>query len=90
MSDSDFLFSMRLPGTSRHGAMVAELTSNVLHHLGFTPAAAAELSGELQAALTSAAPGPDVDIQFEARGGAIEMRASQHGRRIIRLSRPLP
>ena len=93
MSDHVFLFSLRLPGTGRFDAMVTDLASNVLHHLGFTPAAIAELGGELQAGLPPGkvgGAGLPGSVQFQARDGEIEIVVSQDGRRIIRVSRRLP
>lgn len=97
MSDHAFLFSLRLPGTGRFAAMLIDLTSNLLHHLGFTPVAIAEISGELQAGLPPGKVGgagpaeiPEITVQFEARDGEIEIVVWRAGRRIIRVSRRLP
>ena len=97
MSDHAFLFSLRLPGTGQFAALVTDLASNVLHDLGFTPAAIAEISGELQAGLPPGKVGgaepaeiPEINVQFEARDGQIEIVVWQAGRRIIRVSRRLP
>jgi len=95
--DHVFLFSLRLPGTGRFDAMLTDLTSNVLRHLGFTPAAIAEIGGELLAGLPPGKVGgpelpeiPEINVQYQARDGEIEIVVSRDGRRIIRVSRRLP
>jgi len=82
---------MRLPGTGGFDAMVADLTSNVLAHFGFAPAAADELSGELKSGLTAGlAPGAELHVQFQVREGELEILVSQRDRRICRVARRLP
>jgi hypothetical protein len=91
VSEHDFLFLLRLPGTGRFGPMLADLTENVLRHLGFTPAAIVEIGEEVRAGLPSGeAAGGDLEVRFQARGGAIEIVVSTRGRQIVRASRRLP
>lgn len=91
MSEHNFLFLLRLPGTGRFGLMLADLTENVLRHLGFTPAAIVEIGGEVRAGLPSSeAAGSDLEVRFQVRDGVIEIVVSTRGRQIVRASRRLP
>ena len=93
MPDHAFLFSVRLPGARGFDAMLADLTSNVLSHLGFAPAAIDELSGELRAGLPPVRAdeaGPEVDVRFQARDGEIEIAVSHNERRVMCVSRRIP
>jgi hypothetical protein len=91
VSEHNFLFSLRFPGTGRFDQMLADLTESVLRYLGFTPAAIVEISGELRAGLP---PGEvaegDLDVQFQARDGAIDIVVSKGRRQIVHASRRLP
>ena len=63
---------MRLAGTGGFDVMIAELTSNVLTHLGFEPSAIDELAGELRAALPAgSADGAELHVRFELRDDGI-------------------
>jgi hypothetical protein len=91
VSDHPFSFSMRLPGTGGLDAMVADLTSNVLTHFGFSPAAADELSGELKTGLSAGLDsGSELHVQFQVREGELEILVSQRERRLCRVVRRLP
>lgn len=82
---------MRLPGTGGFDAMVAELTSNVLAHFGFAPAAVDELGSELKAGLTDGlGSGAELHLQFQVREGELEILVSQRERSICRVVRRLP
>jgi len=82
---------MRLPATGGFDTMVADLTSNIFTQLGFEPAAADELSGELKAGLTAGkAAGAELHMQFQVREGELEILISQGERRLCRVTRRLP
>jgi hypothetical protein len=85
-----FLFSLRLPGSGEFDDMIADLTENVLRHCGFPPAAISEIGGDVKAAIPAAAAQGDLDVRFEAAGGAIDIVVSRSGREIVRTSRRLP
>jgi hypothetical protein len=90
VSDHSFSFSMRLPGTGGFDAMVVDLTSTVLTHLGFAPAAVDELTGALKTGLTAGlASGAELHVQFQAREGELEILVSQSERSICRVARRL-
>jgi len=82
---------MRLPRTGGFDTMVADLTSNVLTHFGFEPAAVDELSGELKAGLAAGlASGAELHMQFQVREGELEILVSQRKRSLCRVTRRLP
>ena len=91
MSDHDFLFTLRLPDDGRLDAMLGELTTSVLRHVGYAAGDIAELGREIRAGIERGkSASAEYGVQFRAHGGELEIIVSQGDRSVFRAARRLP
>jgi hypothetical protein len=89
--DHDFLFTLRVPENGRLDAMLSDLTTSVLRHVGYAAGDIAELGGQIRAGLAeSRSAGAEYDVQFRAHAGELEIIVSQGDRHVFRAARRLP
>jgi hypothetical protein len=89
---SSFTFSLALSHEPRFDPMLAELTTAVLHHLGYSPGEVAELIGVIQGAIAGATAngGRDCQVAFRAHDGELHVAISFADGVEWRTSRHLP
>jgi hypothetical protein len=91
--EREFVFALKLapadPG-DRYDAMLDELATSVLGHVGYTQATIGEIVATLRDALAEGAGLRQCDVQFRAAAGELHIVVSYSGGRQWRTSRPLP
>jgi hypothetical protein len=92
VADHAFEFELNLTDAARRNAMLSEVTSWVLGHVGFQENAAASVLGHVQAAIASAvAEGcTDCTIHFRVAGGQLDVVISHRNGHQWRTTRALP
>ena len=91
MSDHDFLFTLRVPENGQLDAMLRELTTSVLRHVGYADGDIAELGEKIRAGIErSRSGGAEYGLQFRVHAGEIEIIVSQGDRDVFRTARRLP
>jgi len=88
----EFFFTLELARDATADAMLSDLASNVLGHVGCSCDAVPELVGVLQRAVAEGATcGADrCNVQFRAYAGELHIVVSFGADRVWRTSRPIP
>jgi hypothetical protein len=89
---TEFFFALEFSSQGVSAALLAELASRVLTHLGSSPDAVPELRSALDQAVAAAgsvAGERRCDVQFRAREGTLDILVSSNGGRIWQTSRPI-
>jgi len=91
VSDHDFLFTLRIPENGRLDAMLSDLTTTVLRHVGYAAGDIATLVGEIRAGIEEhRSASAEYGVQFRAHAGELEIIVSQGDRHVFRAARRLP
>ena len=92
MAVQDFVFSLQVSDEPSCDAMLGELAGCVLQHLGFAPAAGAEIAAALRAALGrgSAEGRSRCDVQFRVEAAQLVVVVCYEGGDEWRTTHPLP
>jgi hypothetical protein len=88
----DFFFALELSDESSFDSMVADLAGTVLGHVGFPPAAIAELTSSLRGALSAGVRRGQhkCDVRFRAHSGELRIVVSFPGLTDWHATRALP
>ncbi len=91
MASAEFFFALEFSSQGVSAALLSELASRVLAHLGSPPDALPELSGALSEAVAAGAATGErrCDVQFRVRDGQLDVLVSSNGGRIWQTSRPI-
>lgn len=88
MASHDFLFALEFSSQGVSAALLTELASQVLSHVGSSQEAMPELAEALKTAVAAglAAGERRCDVQFRAHGGALDVVVASNGGRIWQTS----
>ena len=91
MPPSEFLFAMSFAGLGPSDHVLGDVATAVFRHVGCEETEVAGLVDRLHAVLASVRDGGvEVDVQFRAHAGSIEIIVSAPDRELLRTSRALP
>jgi hypothetical protein len=90
--DHEFLFALELSDETRFDAMLGDLASAVLAHVGYAPPAVQEMRGVLRQALKDGhgRGSRRCDVCFRARAGELQISVAYEGGDEWLTTRPLP
>jgi hypothetical protein len=90
--DHEFLFALELSDEPHFEAMLQDLTSAVLSHVGYAPPAVEELGAVMRKALAAGQVSGRTrcDVRFRARSGELQISVAYEGGAEWRTTRPLP
>jgi hypothetical protein len=88
---SEFFFALEFSSQGVSPALLSELTSRVLAHLGSSAEALPELTEALSRAVSAGAAAGErrCDVQFRVRDGKLDVLVCSNGGRIWQSSRPI-
>ena len=90
MPPSEFLFAMSFAGLEPSDHVLGDVATAVFRHVGCEDTEVADLVERLHAVLASIrVGGVEVDVQFRAHAGSIEIIVSAPDRELLRTSRAL-
>lgn len=90
MPGQPFFFKLEFASEGVSDALLEELASQLLRHLGRSPRQAPDLDAALtQAAATAKAAGR-CDLEFRLEDGALEITVSSDRGRLLQSSHPIP
>ena len=91
MPASEFLFALKFAALGQPDQLLGDVATAVCRHVGCEGTDLAELMNELDRVLASAREGGvEVDVQFRAHAGSIEVIVLAPGRELLRTRRALP
>jgi hypothetical protein len=92
VTDHHFLFALKVSNLPRFDAMLDDLAGCVLKHVGYPPAAIADILAELREAVEAGSAGGvgGCDVQFRAEAGQLLIVVSYADGREWRVARAFP
>ncbi|HEX4348146.1 MAG TPA: hypothetical protein VHZ73_11280 [Vicinamibacterales bacterium] len=92
MAGQDFFFSLEFSSQGAPAALLEQLASQLLSHVGVSAADLPELSEALNKAVEDGSMGGKrrCDVQFRAQGSKLEIVVTANGGRVWQTTRSLP
>jgi hypothetical protein len=84
------MFALTVAEDDRLDALLRDLTTSVLNHLGYDATAIAALDDQVRASVSTGRAAGEYNVRFRAHAGEIDIDVSRGGRHLFHTSRRLP